>query len=386
MVSISATDMPLQTFLRYVSDQTGLSVIAEQNLDGATITLDVVNLPVDQVLGLVGRRVGAEVSRTGTLFYLGTLKAEDKGVLVRRVRRLKQEELQSAVQVLLSEHGKTVAFTDGVLVVGDRVEVLQRVEELLSRIEAVESACWVVQLYLVSITENDAKTLGLDVQPALEMAATFASVSSSGVSAATSLTSGTHAAGALTALLKASREARGASVVAQPLFVIVDGGKGSFSRGQRVPIPQKSVSNQGTVQTSGYTYVNAGLSCDVSLREQGNGIVGATVNVERSAITSYVENAPVTSAETFKGEAVLCSGGVYLLGCLDRTEQDTSFSGWLSFGGSRQEETGTLQVWCRVYRIGGNGVASVRPPRPVAAASEPPSPLSVGRSEDIPAP
>jgi hypothetical protein len=354
--------MPLQTFLRYVSDQTGLSIIAEQNLDAARITLDVVNLPVDQVLGLVGRRVGAEVSRTGTLFYLGTLKAEDKGVLVRRVRRLKRDELREAVEVLLSEHGKTVAFSDGVLVVGDRVEVLQRVEELLTRIEGVEAACWVVQLYLVSVTESDARTLGLDVQPALEVAATFAATSAA--SSAAAVTSNAAAAGALQALLKATREGRGASVVAQPLFVIVDGGKGSFSRGQRVPIAQKSVSNQGTVQTSGYSYVNAGLSCDVELREQGHGVVGALVNVERSAIVSYVEAAPVTSAETFKGEAVLHSGGVYLLGCLDRVEQETAFAGWLSLGGSKRDETGTLQVWCRVYRIGAadGPAASAEPP------------------------
>jgi type II secretory pathway component GspD/PulD (secretin) len=329
------------------------------------VTVEVVDVPVGQLLGMVGRRLGVEVSRTGQLFYLGTLKPEDKGVLVRRVGRLTSVELSSAVTCLLSEFGRVQTFGDGVVVVGDRVEVLQRVEELLTRLEAVESACWVMQLYLVSLSESDQRELSLNAQPAIDLAATLAasSAASTATGGAVNLASQNVAAtGALSAVLKASRDSRTSRTVAEPLFVLVDGASASFNRGQRVPIAQQTVSDQGTVTTSGYSFINVGLGCDVAIREHGTDVVASMVKVEISRIESYVEKAPVTAVESFNCNALLCSGGVYLLGCLQRDERERGVKNIVGLGGASSDGGGTLQVWARVYRIGGG--VNVEPPTP----------------------
>lgn len=315
------------------------------------MTVEVVDIPVDQLLGIVGRRLGVEVSRTGQLFFLGTLKPEDKGVLVRRVGRLTGEQLREAVAVLLSEYGRVQSYDDGVVVVGDRVEVLQRVEELLERLEAVESACWVMQLYLVSLSENDQRELSLNAQPALDIAANLAAASASGGVGVTTAQK-IAANGALSAVMKATRTKRGSRTVAEPLFVLVDGAEGKFNRGQRVPIAQQTVSNQGTVSTNGYSFINVGLTCDVSIREHGSDVVYSTVHCELSRIESYVQSAPVTAVESFNCKALMHSGGVYLLGCLQRDETEAGITSLIGLGGTSAKGGGTLQVWARVCRIG----------------------------------
>lgn len=360
--------MPLGAFLRYLSNESGLSIVASSSLDDERITVEVVNEPVEQVMGTVARRLGAELTRTGNVYFLGTLRPEDRGVLVRRVKRLAKDDLLAAVTVLMSENGRVQAYSDGVVVCADRVEVLQRVTELLDNLEAVEVACWVVQLYLVSLSENQEKEFGLDVVPAVEVAADFAAASSSGLpTGLAAVGSASSATAALNAVLKASRRAEGSRLVAEPLFVLIDGGSGSFERGKRIPIARRAVSDQGTVSTTGYQYVNAGLTCSLAIREHGTESIAGKLQVEMSRLDSYLDNAPVTSSESFNCEAVMRSGGVYLLGCLRRDEAEAASTGLFALGGKKSVGGGVLQVWARAHRIG-NGVAGGEAVGGVAAA------------------
>lgn len=358
-MTLSADGMPLAAFLRYLSDQGGVSVVAEEGFDTAPVTIDARDQPVSAVLGAVARRLGVQLTRSGSLYFLGALRPEDRGVLVRKVTRLGGPELAQAVTVLLSEFGRATAYPDGLVVVGDRVEVLQRVTELLDSIESAPSESWAVQLHVVSITRSEASDLGLDVVPELEIAARFAAASGTLLTPGSPTGTGATLAGGLTAILRAERERRGVRMVADPLFVLVDGEEGTFRNGERVPVPRRTVSPEGTVTTLEFQYEQTGLDLRVTLRDLGAGRAMATVDVELSDIVGFIENAPRVRNQQFHTQAVLATGGVYLLGALRRDDENHGTLGVLGTRKTKADSEQVVQVWARAYRIGG----PVLPPR-----------------------
>jgi type II secretory pathway component GspD/PulD (secretin) len=252
------------------------------------------------------------------------------------------------VGVLSSEQGQHVAFSDGLLVLGDRVEVLARVDELLTQVEAIDTPAWVLQLHLVALEESALRELGFDARPSLEVAATFAAAS-----AATGTGAGLLSLkGGLDAVLQTAADNGAASLVAEPQFLMADGAAGQFSRSERVPVPRKSVSDQGTVQTVGFDVFEAGLVVNVSLREVRKDAARIKLDLTISDIVGFVEGAPRTRADVYNTEVPIESGGVYLLGSLVRQGDQEQKRGSFRLQASQQRNDSVLQVWARAYRVG----------------------------------
>jgi len=360
-LTISCERMPVPKFLQFVATETGVSLVADEQLDSRTVTLEASDVSLAELLGTVARRLGVQIGRVGSTWYLGQLRGEDRGVLVRRVRRLSQEGVKSAVDVMLSDAGRLSTFPDGLLVCGDRVEVLDRIRDLLDRVEASGAESWAVQLYLISLSESKATELGINAQPLIELSYAFASKSNGLGLSTTTPEDLKKLTNALTSVLKASATSQDIRIVAQPLFLLLDGESSKFSSGISIPIPKRVVSDQGTVTTQGYEFVNSGLDCDASIREVSAQLVRFKVAVELGQLQGFVEQAPIRSKDRFETVAVLASGGVYLLGSLSRDERAHSTSGpvaMLPTNKKRDAKMGQVQVWAKVFRVAGPLTAS----------------------------
>lgn len=339
--------MGLGQFVRFVSDQTGVSIIVDEQIDGHPVFAEIRNQPVGEVLSGVARRLGVSLREHGGIYLLGTTRPEDRGVLVRRVRRLRQADLQSALDIFAGENGRSVAFADGLVVVGDKVEVLINVAQMLDDVEAAEVPVWVIELHLVGWSRRAAEDCGFDLTPAADLAFGFA-VGSSGASLDFDL------AGGLDGILRIASERSDVRVSSAPMFVLLDGSQGRVVQGDRVPIPRRSTSDQGTTVTEGFDFVQTGTDVSVTLREVAIGKARIDVAVSMSDIRSFVEVAPVTGEETFQTTAMVEAGGVYLLGSIvkDRESGDDAI-GWRT-NDAWTREVQVVQVWCRCYRIGGS--------------------------------
>ena len=415
LLTYTATEMPLREFLAEIAQRTEVSIVAEGSLDSRAVSIDVREQPVSQVLGIVARRLGVQVQKTKSLYFLGTLRAEDRGVLVRRVRRLASDEIRSAVSVLLSSNGRSESYQDGLLVVGDTVEVLGRVNELLDSIEATDSPTWVVQYHVVSWSDSSLRDFGFDVRPAADVALAFGAASgnpaavlgkvATSTAQAVSPATGNNGnvppvtpnpgggggavvsprvpdgvAGAavaragLDAVLRAAAEDSEVSVLAEPCFLLVDGGEGSFIRGDSIPVPRGAISPQGTAVTTGYDIIQTGLEFQTSLREVSESQARLISDMRVSDIKGYVAGAaPITSNESFATTAVITSGGVYLLGSLRRADESKARQAALAVGDAKRRAGTVLQIWVRAYRIGAPVVpSSVRTVAPLASFAQDP--------------
>ena len=361
-VTLSVEGMPLVAFARMLADRASVSVVVSNRRDDRPVSLEVQDVTVGSVLALVARRLGVEITLSGGVYFIGELRPEDRGVYVRRVRRLDREGLTGAVETLLSQNGRVQAYDDGLVVVGDRVEVLHRVAELLDRVESAGADSWVVQLHMISTREADMSSFGLDVTPALDVAATFAAASN-GAGPDGALNMG----GALSAILEAERTSEAVDIVAAPLFVLVDGGTAELADGDELRVPQFSITDEGTQSVTGFEVVQTGLDVRVSLRDLGEGRARLELRTGMSAVVGFVaDSLPQINTQRYETTAVVQSGGVYLLGSLERRSQVDGVDGPLRSVRRDEDEARTVFIWARAYRIGGDA----RPRERIESAPE----------------
>lgn len=347
-LTLSVVDMPLVVFARIVADRAGVSVAIDSSLDSRPVSVDVADVPVGDVLAVVARRLNVQVARTGDLFFVGSLRPEDRGVLVRRVTRLAQGEAEAAIAAILSNDGQARSLPGGLVVVSDRVEVLSRVDDMLNRIEAAPIESWVVQLLMIAISDEDSSTWGVDVAPAADVALTLARASAGDWTQALSVNA------ALNAVLRAERTTDRIRLEASPLFLMLDGSTARHQDGTSVPIAKRSTSETGVTTTSEYQMIDTGLIVSVGLRDVGRESARLTVEAEVSEIIGYVANeAPIIRRSTFAAEPMIRSGGVYLIGSLKQDRASRGTDGPASLVHRRIATHHTWQVWARVYKVAG---------------------------------
>ncbi len=345
LLTLSCQDISLKMFLRWLSNESGVSVVCESNLDEQPVSVEVQEQTVSDILGVVARRLGVQVTKTGNLYFLGTLQPEDRGVLVRVVKRMRADDLNQAITSLLSQHGRAVAYDDGLVVIGDTVEVLRRVSEMLDGIDSAPSNSWVVQMYIVDLRDELSETFGVDVSLDSELALNLAESTKSSNSYAA-------ANGVLSTILKAEREKANINMIARPMFVLMDGGSSRFTSGERVPVPKKVVSDNGTVSTSGFEYIQTGLDFNCSVRESTIDTCKLGIDISVSSVVGYVENsAPITNSQDFTTTAYVKTGGVYLLGSVKKATQAASTSGIFGTLQGQSDLKGTVQIWAKCYKI-----------------------------------
>lgn len=350
-LTLSTQGMSLITFARWVSDRAGVSIIVDQGLDDDPVSLDVRDIPVSQLLASVARRLDSQVTRTGNVYYLGDLRTEDRGVLVRKVTRLDAEGAAAAIKTLVSEFGRVTVSPDGIVMVGDRVEVLERVAELLDRIEDTPLAGWVVQLHIVTLSESAIVDFGVDVTPTANLAAAVSMVSGGNNNVASlNLSAG------LDGMLRAVASRGDVSAVQSPLILMIEGVQARIRDTQTIPVALRTVSPEGVVSTTDYEDIEIGFLVAAQLRELRGGGALLDLEVELSDLAGFVDDRPIRNRRLFASQVSVASGGVYLLASLDKGAASETSEGGFSAGSRRSGERGQFQIWARTYRIAEAGV------------------------------
>lgn len=335
VVTMAAEALPIAAFCRELSLTSGVSIVFDENLEGSVVTLDVQEQTVNDVLSVVARRFGTQVTRTGNLYFLGNLRPEDRGVFVGRLS-VGRDDTQSIAQLLLSENGRASVTANGVAVVADTVEVLTRVSEAFELVNAQVPNTWLVQFHVLRTTSAAEKSASI-VTEFLARFDWFAEQSLT-LTAASSFDS--------------VRANSATETVAEPLLVLVDGVEASIVSGSKIPL-QDVVTNGETGQTSqSVRFEDVGFSLRTTLNSLGGDSAMLTVDLKDETLSSRTDGLPEISGLTITANSAVVSGSTYLLARQDRIESGDgrglgSRIEW--FETSKHVET---RVFCRVYRVG----------------------------------
>ena len=336
-LTFSAKNMPLSAFCRIVSDKTNVGIVFNSSLSNSLISGEFKDSNVGEVLNVISRQLNVECLRVGATYFLGKIRPEDRGVLVKKVRGFNPDELKTSISTLLSDVGKVEAFSSGIVVVSDREHILSKINTMCNYIEAGFSGSWIVQLYFVIVRKGAMANAGFDT--------TSSGKFSYDISNSTLNVEDIR----LDGLFKVVSQSSFADMYASPMLLMRDGVSGTWKDGERIPIPKKSVSNYGVVTTEDFEYIDTGLNITCTVRESSSGAV-LNLNVSISDVIRYVEYSPVTSQCVFNSEFELKQNKVYLIGEMSRYKILNTQNNILNFGTDRGKSV--IQVWGSVYRIG----------------------------------
>ena len=361
-VTIDAKNMPVPAFLSVLAQKFGVSIIADKELYQEKISLTVDDMPLDDVLQLVARQLDTACVRKDKIFYLGKLVESDNAFFVGFCPRLVGGDAENAIASLVSNNGKIKAFSDGLVIVSDNAKVLENIGKLVDILRHTRSDSWIVQFQFVVFRESDLADIGLTANANFNLSLLSVGDSSS--------------AAEIGATLNKAIDQGKARLVSQPLMVLENGQVGKLNDGEEVPIPQKTVSDQGTVTVTGVTYKNTGTNLQAKILDMGNGSARLSSTITINSISGYNGDYPIVKGQTIEFQNALEANKVYLVAALNQryaqwskskslggtfsagfekqagaTKLDSS--GAFSFGRKRsQEQTDyLLQIWVRVYRI-----------------------------------
>ena len=337
-ISLSAYMMPLSLFTRILSDKFGVGMVYSETLADKTISGEFKNSDLQSLLNVIARQLQVDIVRVGNTFFIGSLRPEDRGVYVRRVIGYSASELTGIVQALLSQQGKCNVTSDSVVVVADHETVLRRVAEMVEYLDSVETGSWIVQLYFVSLRKDALIEAGLNT------------TSSGRISYNLSNSTINLDDFKLDGLFSFSMGSSYADVFASPMLLVLDGTSAKWQDGQRIPIPRKTVSDYGTVTTTGYDYVDTGFIVDLTVKQGRKGAANVNITVSLSDVKGYIEEAPITATSEYRFNAELKPLKMYLVGELSSFKALDTQKEVLMLG--RDQGKTAVQLWAQVYRVG----------------------------------
>lgn len=343
-VTVSAAGWTLGHFASWLSREHGVSVVLESGLESESIVADFVDVPLDQVMQSIAKRLGVGVRLSGAVYFVGQLDRGDRGVLVLRARRLGGEDLQSVIESMLSESGSASVFADGLVVVSDLEGVLLRVSQTIASVETQEVPGWVVQVHVVGYSEIASRDLGVDVLPSARLAAGLASTDPKDwldVSAEVELA------------LRYVRERSDVVSVADPMLFLADGDESSFKRIRRVPYVSELSQTDGAFQSrrQAVEFLDVGFDLRATIRETSPDEAVVNLDIEHGTIVGQGGELPPTVAkDVFSSRIPVKAGGVYLVGSYETMEfSRASGVSW----NAGNEDRRTYQIWLRAYRVAG---------------------------------
>lgn len=297
--------------VREVCSQAGLDVVipaglsskSDDDSSGSGVTVSFASTPVYDALvhlgklrGLVPRLEGSLVSfddpRVSTVSYI------DPGYLSR-------DEAIEVVRSVVGTDGSVTFAGRGVTLAGGDA-LVGHASKLQSLFSAYAPVQWQVAVWIIEISSDTRDRLGVELALRGDLQGLWSSGSAS--IAAQSLLHG---------VIEGRHSRSDARIVNHATVTVVEGQRSVLRNVTTVPIPERSVSAEGTVTTSGYTYIDAGLILLLDARALPDGRVWLSVQPEISSISGYVEEAPVIARRSMQFTAMAEPGAYLIVAGLD---------------------------------------------------------------------
>lgn len=297
--------------------------------------LDKVSVTVE-LDGVDGQAAFREVARAagyvpelvdGVVRFVKAADVLQSFVVVRPGAERKQAALEG-LKAVVSQRASVAVVGERLVVTGD-AQAVARASEFAAQLESGSDG-WVVEVRVFSVSRSWKSESGVDWRVAAALGV--------GVDAAAGNRAavvfpvfGARAAATVEALLSASEEGREVQLTRSGRVFVVEGQAGRLQQGDVVPVPRRTVSDQGTVTVTGYERVDTGFQLQV-LPERVPGGVRLDVEARLSAVAGFVGEAPVTSESSVRSTVLCRSGDWVLLSGLSAGERERRGKGLPGWG------------------------------------------------------
>lgn len=322
-MTITSEPVALAVAARLVAGEAGCSVMCAEDLSKTLVAPVFTDVDAEVAFKTLARAANVAVElKDGVVVFRQKADARAIGVVdVGYSSEQFAEALQSVGEVKVSRLG------DRVVVSGSEDEV-QRVMSAMDALEVGPDG-WELSVLVFEVSDELSRTLGVKLSPSLG--------GSIGVGVdlrgGTQPFTGVRAQAIVTALAEASDTGDRARLMTQGSLFLLEGRKSILQQGDVVPIPRKTVSDQGTVTTSGYDEKRTGFTFEASGQRVPGGVL-LTLKPTLSSVVRYVDEAPVTAERSVEAVVALRSGEWVALSGLETAEWLRALNGVPGLGDS----------------------------------------------------
>lgn len=336
LVTLSAVDVTLVDLIRQVAATSEANVVISQGLRLERVTVDLVDVPFGTALSTIARSVSSRLVEVAGVYYVGDLRAEDRGVFVGRLGTAREDALEIA-DLLLSDNGRASVTSDGVLVVADTVEVIQSVAKAVNEINAVSADVWVVQLHVV---ENSVEHNKL-IEALGNLSIVFGFPSDAVLTAS------------YAAQIDGELSSRRVRIVSEPVLYCSEGQQTVVSNESEVPFVTSVVVPESGLVTESVEFRPVGLSITATVvsRSSGRGLL--TLDYRDDLLLSSEDGLPLTRGLELTGNYEIGHNDTVLLAEVRGTQTTEVKSVGSNLVGGKGRSESVISFYARAYKING---------------------------------
>ena len=337
--TFSATEMKFREFAFWFVRKTSKGFVYSRELDDKTISVEFFNATCEEIINAVSQRFDVKYELNGNTYFIGNLKDEETSYMVRNIKGIKYEDMKTGLEMMKTTKSKVHVTQQGILFYSDRASNIKKIENILTDLENIQINTWVVQFFIIQFVDDSSFNFGMENATSGDISLLLKNFIKPDLNMG-------DLAFRLSAVL--SGKDTGSKVISSPMILATQGTKAIWNDGSEIPVPNKTVSDSGTVTTSGYTRLQTGLQIECTLYETKTGAL-MDLTIEDSSILNYIEYSPVLNKIKLQSQFQLNENSVYLIGELRRKKNSDGLQSLFSWEKSKSDSR--VCVYTRIYRI-----------------------------------
>ena len=319
--------------MRQLTELTGRPISWEKSLDNETIDGIFVDQSLDDVLGILGRRLKVQVTEHHGMYFLGTVREGDRVSAVVRVPPVSREELQTAISQVGS--GKATIIGSFVWI----TDTLENVQKLVADLDVIgerSARSYLAEVFFIRVNEDDFLRLTADLR----------------INQVDIFSSAFNISQLFSMFVDADGKLGSAVIDTRPVLLLSEGRKAMFNVGNEMVRERRAIQDNGAVSVVGYERFQDGIVLSLLLNRISEDCYSLDMELEVSSFDRIesISSLPSKSTNVLKSPGMLIrDGGVVYAGSLKRRDSSKVF-GVFSLDGGRSSDMLTIWVRCREIR------------------------------------
>lgn len=312
-VSISGIGLSWSGVVRDVCRQAGLSVLIPDGFNDITIDVDFDSTKIGIALNELTKTVGG-------LGY----RCEEETILfdssvVQSVATIDPQyadidELKAVIKDVVDEEA-SVSISSGMIVVGGSSSLIEQSQTIANLVGYREPALWQVQICILNMIDSWQHELGInaDIGGVVRLADEENNILDAVLNGYWNVSYG----GGIDA------------VVLRSSLVILEGSEATIESIEEIPVPQRTVSPEGTVSISGYESISSGITVNLEAIKVPSGL-RVVIKPEVSDLVRFVDERPLIARRNLSTSVIVQDKDVILLSGLWGNRKYDKFGSILS--------------------------------------------------------
>ncbi len=290
-ITLSVRDMSMAQVLQLAAQQAGTSITVPPQATELLVSCEYNQQPAQAIFEDLARQIDLVAQYDGQILTLVKPELAHKDFIVLRSGYSDAENVQRTMKTVLGEDTSIEIIDDRLVVAGDH-DTLRTASEYAKHLTQGPDA-WMLQVRVVSITENYSRELGLDWSVQTNIG--FNTTGPGHIASADLIAS---------VIGKATQTGTHAKLMESATLYVLEGTPATLNQGQRVPLPRFTTSPEGTTTITGYDYIDAGFRLQAEAKRVPGG-ARLTLKPTISSVVGFVREAPITQESSVEVQAII---------------------------------------------------------------------------------